>query len=327
MINRKKLFYFVTKFDYLFFLNVVLFMLIKGESFSCDTCFPSLPATLSIQEKKARIAQLQEACFHLGIKIRTKDNLLASDKAELTLKGIGEKKLKQIWPAVRKITWLKVLDLRENNLALLPENFEGFCCLEQLYLSHNQLSDDLASLGCLYSVRLLHLDHNKLSTWPELINDLPTLENLALDHNQLTMIPLSIWKLSSLKFLYLDDNQIAILPPEIGKLTHLKVLGISENKLQKVPKEIQNLRQLQRLYLHENNITTLPPEIGCLTHLKELHLHRNPLKSIPSSIRNLTLLKDLNLTHCPQLADHGQNNKEWGKKELKAYFSVWVALS
>lgn len=330
IMGRKIFFSFLMKSCRLFLLSVLLFMFIKSESFSvCNVDFLSPHLKLSIQEKKARIAQLQEVCQQLDIKIEKNGTLLAPNMAKLTLRGIGAKKLKQIWPAVRRITWLRILDLRENNLTLLPEGFEAFCCLEQLYLSHNHLSNSetLTSLSHLYALRLLHLDHNSLNTWPEAINDLPALENLALDHNQLTTIPSSIWKLSYLKFLYLDDNQIAILPPEIGKLTYLKVLGISENKLQEVPKEIQNLRQLQRLYLHENNITTLPSEIGFLIYLKELHLHHNPLRSVPISIRNLTLLEDLNLTHCPQLIDHGRNEKEWGKKELKAHFSVWVALS
>lgn len=138
--------------------------------------------------------------------------LLETLNLSLELKGIVDEKdcaqnyeicllynnrIKALPETLNRFTNLKILDVSNNRLTVLPDIFK-YCPLTTLTAKHNQLSND----------SLPKSFHNATNS----------LRELNLSGNQLNVFPEQVLQLSSLKYLYLGGNNIVNIPKDVWKL-------------------------------------------------------------------------------------------------------------
>ncbi len=168
------------------------------------------------------------------------------------------------------------IDLREENIIVIPEEIR--------FLTH---------------LKELKLSNLKITKLPDCICRLTHLEKLDLSNTNITKFSKELGNLQNLKELWIVSNDnLNELPKEIGNLQNLKKLSIKGNdNLNELPKEIGNLQNLKELSIQSNdNLNELPVEIGNLVNLEELELY-GEIKTLPKEIGNLSSLKVLNFSY------------------------------
>ena len=98
---------------------------------------------------------------------------------------------------------LEVLDLSDNNLSFLPDDFDRFKKLKRLFLSNNQFN---------------HV--------PQILSKLPNLSMFGIRNNHIKIFKENTLPLS-IKWLILTDNNLESLPNSIGDLSLLQKFMIS----------------------------------------------------------------------------------------------------
>ncbi|KAK7364410.1 hypothetical protein VNO80_13041 [Phaseolus coccineus] len=194
---------------------------------------------------------------------------------------------------------LQYLDLSYN--VFKGEDLKSLCTLHSLYMSENNMTEDLPSIlcglscGCVrYSLQELSLTSNQImGSLPDLSVFL-SLKTLDLYSNQLSGKILEGIKLPShLEYLSIGSNFLeGGVPKSFGSTCTLELLELFENKLSKdltvIFSHLSGCSRysLQYLYLSTNQISdTLPNTISMFPSLKELSLDNNKL--------NGTISKDL----------------------------------
>lgn len=100
-----------------------------------------------------------------------------------------------------------VLDLSFQSLTKVPDDVFKKTHLEELDVSHNQLSGSLQA-------EIRHLSNLKI---------------LKLNDNKFTSVPAEVGQLSNLEVLDLSNNNLTGLPYELGNLSNLKIINVSGN--------------------------------------------------------------------------------------------------
>jgi Leucine-rich repeat (LRR) protein len=142
--------------------------------------------------------------------------------------------LKRIETRILRLSRLVTLDLSNNSLSALPDDWSAMNCLAELKLSKN---------------RLLNIPHTIFSG-----RRLTTLAHLDLSENQLAVLPSSLVDLSNLAVLKVDANQLVSLPQGFGRLRRLVHFSAAGNQLQALPADFDRLT-LQNLDLFENPLS------------------------------------------------------------------------
>lgn len=163
---------------------------------------------------------------------------------------------------------LQTLNLKNNNLTILPETIGDFPALKGL-----------------------HLNNTSLGKLPETIGKLSALEILDLTNTRLRILPVTIGNLYALTQLLLKDTFLKKLPDTIGNLSALKILDLDNTPLEELPDTVGNLSALTRLYLENTYLYELPPSIGNLSSLEFLFLKRTDITRLPVEIGNLSNLQ------------------------------------
>lgn len=138
----------------------------------------------------------------------------------------------------RDIHNLTLIDLRNNRLALLP--------------------DEVSSLERLTDLRV---DYNLFTSLPQGLCNLKSLAYFSASYNSLKVVPSSLLhNQSSLQHLILHDNKIASINVKLGNLSQLKTLLLHNNFIVDVPSSLYRLKSLEQLsldwfaYLQDDNI-------------------------------------------------------------------------
>ena len=141
---------------------------------------------------------------------------------------------------------LEVLDLTDNNLSSLPDDFYRFKKLKRLFLSNNQFNHVPKVLAKLPVLSMIGIRNNNIEIFEE--NSLPLSTRwLILTDNNLQAIPESIGDLSLLQKFMISGNQLTFLPSSISNCKNLELLRISANKLSSFPNILLSLPKLSWL--------------------------------------------------------------------------------
>ena len=129
---------------------------------------------------------------------------------------------------------LKVLDLKGDDLKILPSAIGQLKNLEYLELSNNEIEILPNELGNLVNLQILYINndsHFDLQKNIPLLSGLPKLKELHLEGDHFKTLPSEIEYLKSLEYLFLANNEIDELPESIKNLKKLKFIDVSNNRL------------------------------------------------------------------------------------------------
>ena len=147
---------------------------------------------------------------------------------------------------------LEILDLSDNDLSSLPDDFAR-----------------------LYKLRILFCSDNQFTRLPEVLGQCTQLSMAGFKANKIRSVPASALS-KSLRWLILTGNQISELPAELGQCTQLQKLMLAGNQLQTLPKELAACTKLELLRISANRFTTLPDWLFTLPRLSWLAYAGNP---------------------------------------------------
>ncbi|XP_023731836.1 receptor protein-tyrosine kinase CEPR1 [Lactuca sativa] len=184
-----------------------------------------------------------------------------------------------------------------------PHSITNCSLLEQLNITHTNLTGTLPDLSPMKSLKLLDLSSNFFTgAFPMSFINLTNLEVVNFNENagfDIWRLPENITKLVKLKSMILSTCKVSgLIPKSIGNMTSLVDLELSGNFLVgPVPREIGLLKNLQQLELYYNQLVGgIPEELGNLTELIDLDMSVNRLTgNLPECICRLPKLQVLQL--------------------------------
>lgn len=183
---------------------------------------------------------------------------------------------------------LKTLNLENNEISSLPNNFNLLNCLENLILGHNNFT---VIPEVPKSVKFLDLKYNKIR---KLSNIPPNLRKLSLYNNAINTICDDVRLATNLEELCIHFNQIEVITSSFCYMTKLKYLDLGGNSLKALPEEFIYLQNLEKLRISPN-FQNIPTVINSLPKLRVLNMSNCTVKEIPNFIRQHPSLEVLNL--------------------------------
>lgn len=161
---------------------------------------------------------------------------------------------------------LEILDLSNNHLRALPDEFERLKHLKIVFFTNNDFEEIPSVLSQCHDLKMVSFKSNQVATVGE--HDLPP----------------------SIRWLILTNNKIEKLPASLGSMSQLQKLMLAGNRLQSLPEEMASCLNLELIRLSANQLEQLPPWLFTLPRLSWLAYAGNPLCSADA-------------THQPVLAD------------------------
>ncbi|XP_055964755.1 E3 ubiquitin-protein ligase LRSAM1 isoform X2 [Sorex fumeus] len=110
---------------------------------------------------------------------------------------------------------IKVLDLHDNQLTVLPEDLGQLTALQVLNVERNQLTSLPRSTGRLAQLQTLNVKGNKLQELPDTLGELRSLRTLDVSENPLQRLPQVLAHVRTLETLSLDAASMVYPPPEV----------------------------------------------------------------------------------------------------------------
>ncbi|GFQ02513.1 probable LRR receptor-like serine/threonine-protein kinase at3g47570 [Phtheirospermum japonicum] len=203
-------------------------------------------------------------------------------------------------PSIANLTFLKIIDLRENNFrGHIPSDMGCLYRLEHLFLMQNSFGGEIpANLSRCSSLKVMNLNFNSLvGKIPTEFTSLQNLIALHISANHLTGgIPLVLGNISSLLNLSIAQNILGgVIPENLGRLVNLRFLQIGNNNLSSsVPDSVFNLSGVSIFALALNNLEgSFPASLGAkLPNLKHLLVGVNHFSGgIPPTLSNISGLQ------------------------------------
>ena len=148
---------------------------------------------------------------------------------------------------------LEILDLSDNHLSALPDDFI-----------------------LLKKLRIVFFENNKFSEFPKILSQLPLLSMIGFKANQIEIVPENAFP-PLLRWLILTNNKIKKLPKSIGACQFLQKFPIAGNQIKELPKEMANCHNLELLRISSNQLETLPTWLFSLPKLSWIAFGGNPI--------------------------------------------------
>ncbi|GAB4184351.1 MAG: leucine-rich repeat-containing protein kinase family protein [Coleofasciculaceae cyanobacterium] len=150
---------------------------------------------------------------------------------------------------------LEILDLSNNHLTALPDEFEQLKHLKIVFFTNNDFEEI-----------------------PEVLSQCPNLKMVSFKSNQLATVGEHALP-PSIRWLILTNNKIEKLPASLGSMSHLQKLMLAGNKLQSLPEEMASCLNLELIRLSANQLQELPSWLFTLPRLSWLAYASNPFCS------------------------------------------------
>jgi internalin A len=173
---------------------------------------------------------------------------------------LGHLGLTHLPDSVADLTNLSYLDIRGNQISVVPEFIRMLSHLKELNVGNNWLTTIPEWILCLEGLEALWAWGNQITTIPDSIAQLSRLGTLSLHHNRIYDFS-PVVRLLELESLYLGNNLITTIPVLITQLRQLKLLDLRNNRLRSVPEQLAYLFELNGLFLHGNLDLDVPKEI------------------------------------------------------------------
>lgn len=213
--------------------------------------------------------QLTNECLHIISEISSLRDL-ALDNNKLT---------GQLDVNLCKLKNLVNLNLKQNELICLPDEFSELTQLHVLNVSENKLESLPFEAFLKLPITELMASKNKLTDIliPEAIEKLPYLEILDVTSNSLTSISSAEIKLPALHKLLCASNRLKALP-SLTAWPSLITINAADNYIEKLPHGLVALPKIKSVNFHGNQLRLLDEKLGKLESLEIIHLTGNPLR-------------------------------------------------
>ncbi len=169
----------------------------------------------------------------------------------------------------------KTLRLSCNLISFPSEIFELADTLEILDLSNNQLSHLPNNFGDFKKLKIAFFSENNFTEFPEVLSQCPNLTMIGFKSNQINTISERAFP-EHLQWLILTNNQINRLPKSIGKCSRLQKVALAGNQLKELPIEMANCKNLELLRISANQLSQFPEWLFSLPRLSWLAFSGNP---------------------------------------------------
>ncbi|KAH6828770.1 Leucine-rich repeat protein kinase family protein [Perilla frutescens var. hirtella] len=190
-------------------------------------------------------------CLWKGVFCDANENVVKLEASGFGLSGVIPDS------TIGKLTKLEKLDLSNNKIVALPNDFWSLGSLRNLNLSINQISGGLPSnIGNFGQLQSLDLSFNNFSgSIPEAVSSLLSLQALNLSRNGLeSRIPLGILHCQSLISIDLSENNLnGSLPSGFGAaFPELKFLNLAGNKILGRDSDFAGMKSIRYLNISGN---------------------------------------------------------------------------
>ncbi|TQS38139.1 hypothetical protein Golomagni_01361 [Golovinomyces magnicellulatus] len=208
--------------------------------------------------------------------------------------------LKMLPIGLRKLEFLTTLNLLGNNLTIdCFQVISELSSLRDLNLEQNKLSGPLTvDLTRLKNLVVLNLCQNELSDLPESLMELVELRKLNIASNKFKSLPLSALRQLSLTEIIASKNNLSdvLLPQDIIELPNLEILDVTSNSLTSLHSHADlRLPALQQLRCASNRLKDLPSMASCQS-LVTIDAEDNFIEALPTDFSTLPKLKNVNLS-------------------------------
>ncbi|XP_067932967.1 malignant fibrous histiocytoma-amplified sequence 1 homolog [Watersipora subatra] len=216
---------------------------------------------------------------------------------------------------------LRVLNLNDNNIEVVPEAVTELSSLEKLCMSRCKIRQLPHSLGSMKSLRILNLHANNIEIVPEAVTELSSLEELYMSRCNVRQLPKRLGNMKSLRILKLHGNNIEVVPKAVTKLSSLEELYLSSCNIRQLPERCHNLQSLRFFNISQNNIQSLPSWIYNLEKLETLDSSRNDkLLRIENAVLGMKNLVSLDCTLCYNLKEPPYSVCQQGITAIRKFF-------
>ena len=151
--------------------------------------------------------------------------------------------------------------------------------LEYLDLSNNNLKDLPDNFAILSKLQIAFFSSNQFEEYPPILLQCPCLKMIAFRSNKIHRLP-ELSLSSNLCWLILTNNLIEELPKSIGQCTKLRKLMLAGNKLKDLPQELSRCHNLELLRVSANELTEIKPWLFTMPKLAWISYSGNVLNKI-----------------------------------------------
>ncbi len=213
-----------------------------------------------------------------------------SRASRLSYLDVANNRLEELEHAeLGRITGLVKLNLSNNRLKSLPQDFGTFSSLRSLNLSSNFLDKFPSFLCDLESLVDIDVSFNSIGSLPDCIGKLGSLEKFVMTNNRLAgSLPSTFSELSNLRELDLKYNALTAIDV-VSQLPKLEILSADHNAISQFVGSFERVRSVK---LNSNPITKFEI-VGPVPTLKMLNLSNAQLASIDGSFNNMSNLESL----------------------------------
>lgn len=209
-------------------------------------------------------------------------------------------------PSAGRLCKLEVLDLHGNALTELCDSLRNLVSLRVLNVAENRLT--LLPFDALRNLPLTEVSAQKNSITgcliPASVDSLATLQTLNIACNELEGLSEGeTLELPCLQQLFAAGNRIETFP-DVSSWQAILTVDMEGNKLSEVPQGFSSLRNLKHSNFTGCNIRVLDNSIGLMDSLVSFRVDNNPLRERKFlSMDTGDLLRELRGRHAPEIPD------------------------
>ncbi|MFN8436898.1 MAG: leucine-rich repeat-containing protein kinase family protein [Cytophagales bacterium] len=189
-----------------------------------------------------------------------------------------------------KLKGIKHLKISENITEFPLEIFELADTLEILDLSQNQLQGIPDDFSTLSKLKIFFASENPISIFPEVLGTCTNLEMIGFKACNIEFIPTNAFP-PKLRWLILTQNKISSIPDSLGKCVRLQKCMLAGNQLKTLPETLKNCVNLELLRISANQFDQLPECVLKLPKLAWLATAGNPFCETSLSLTELETLE------------------------------------